>query len=148
MVGTMRMRVAQIACAGVLALAGLGMSAAVAGAAWSNRANEISTLRSAATRFATAELNGDGATACAVLNAPLSDTVGHRTCAERWDASLHALLRTPGMRHKLQADLAAIPTADVALTDGDYTGTIALPTPLLGSQSRFAWTNNCWMLER
>ncbi len=144
----MRTRLITIGCAGLLALAALGLSAVAANAGWSSRANEVSTLRGAATRFVTAELAGSGSGACAVINAPLAGVVDHRTCAERWDASLHAMLRTPGARRQLQADAAAIATARVVLSDGDYVATIALPTPLLGSESRFVWTNNCWMLER
>lgn len=145
---TMRMRLAQAGCAGLLALAGLGMAATTAAAGWSSTANEVATLRSQATRFVTAEINGDGATACAVLNAPWSGVVDHRTCTQRWDASLHTLLRTPGARRQLRADAAAIPTARVDLSADGYTATIALPTPLFASLSRFVWTNNCWMLER
>ncbi len=148
MVRGVRTRLAHVAAAGVLAVAGLGFSAAVAGASWGSKATEVSTLRSQATRFVTAELNGDGATTCAVLNAPLSDTVDGRTCAQRWDASLHTMLRTPGERQRLRGDLHAIPTASIAFSDGDYIGEITLPTPLLGSSSRFYWTANCWMLER
>jgi hypothetical protein len=144
----MRTRLATIGCSALVALSGLGLTAAAANAGWSSRANEISTLRNAATRFVTAELNGDGAGACGVLNAPLAGTVHGRTCAQRWDASLHALLATPGARGHLRADLAAIATAHVTLSNYDYVGTIALPTPLMGSESRFLWTNNCWMLER
>lgn len=107
-----------------------------------------STLRSAATRFVTAELAANGADACAVLNAPLTKMQDGRTCAERWTASLHELMREPGMRHKLKADLAAIPTAPVTVTGGGYHGTITLPTPLLDGSSRFFWTANCWMLQR
>ena len=143
----MRLRVARLGCAGLLALTGLGAGAATATAGWSNKANEIATLRSAATRFVTAELNGDGATACAVLNPPLAGVVGHRTCAQRWDASLKTQLAVPGERHRLLADQHAIATASVVLSSGDYVGTIALPNPLLGSESRFLWTENCWMLE-
>ncbi len=145
---SMRTRLITIGCSGLLALAGLGLTAVAATAGWSSPANEISTLRSAATRFVTAELAGSGSGACGVLNAPLAGVVGHRTCAERWDATLHTMLRTPGERHRLQADAAAIATARVSLSSGDYVATIALPTPLLGSESRFVWTNNCWMLER
>jgi hypothetical protein len=30
----------------------------------------------------------------------------------------------------------------------EYTATVALPAPLLAGASRFAWSENCWMLER
>ena len=148
MVCTMRTRLAQVAGVGVLAFAGLGLSVAPASASWASRTTEVSTLRAHATRFVTAELKGDGTTACAVLNAPLSDPVGHRTCAQRWDASLRTLLANPSERRQLRADATAIATAHVGLTNDGYTATIALPTPLLGSGSRFVWTDNCWMLER
>ncbi len=46
--------------------------------------------------FVTAELAGNGASACAILNAPLRATRHDRTCAQRWDAKLAALLREPG----------------------------------------------------
>ena len=108
----------------------------------------VSTLRSAATRFVTAELAANGADACAVLNAPLTKTVGGQTCAQRWTASLRAELSKPGMRHALRADLVAIPSAPVSVSANGYHGTISLPTPLLDGSSRFFWTANCWMLQR
>ena len=103
-------------------------------------------LRTAATKLITAELNGDGATACGVLYAPLTGTVGGRTCVQRWDARSARILATSGGTRRLRADLRAVPTAAVKI-DGLY-GSIALPHPLLGGQSRFYWTANCWMLMR
>jgi hypothetical protein len=132
-----------------LATAALSAAAAApAAAGWSSHANEVSTLRAQATRFITAELAGDGATVCAVLNSPNHGVGPHQTCAGHWDAALRTLLRTPGARRRLTADLHAVAGARVTLTHGDYVGSLALPTPLLGSSSEFYWTNNCWMLER
>jgi hypothetical protein len=103
------------------------------------------TLRSAAERLITAELARDGATACGILNAPLTATVGGRTCAQRWDARIGHLLARHGGRATLRADLRAVPSAVVSIS-GEW-GTIALPHPLLDGQSRFYWTANCWMLS-
>ena len=104
-----------------------------------------STLRSAAARLITAELARDGATACGILNAPLTATVDGRTCAQRWDARIGHMLARRGGRAALRADLRAVPSAAVSIT-GEW-GTIALPHPLLDGQSRFYWTANCWMLN-
>jgi hypothetical protein len=99
----------------------------------------------AAHNFVTAELNGDGAGACAILAARRRATVHHRTCAQRWDARLHALLRRPAGRAGLRRERAAIASATVEVR-GDR-ATIALPQPLAGdSANRFLWTENCWML--
>jgi hypothetical protein len=104
-----------------------------------------STLRSAAARLLAAELARDGASACGVLNAPLTATVGGRTCAQRWDARIARLLAHRGGRAALRADLRAVPSAAVSIS-GEW-GTIALPHPLLNGSSRFYWTANCWMLS-
>ncbi|MGH2852406.1 MAG: hypothetical protein ACRDLP_17550 [Solirubrobacteraceae bacterium] len=104
-----------------------------------------STLRSAAARLLTAELARDGATACGILNAPLTATVHGRTCAQRWDARIGHMLARRGGRAALRADLRAVPSAAVSIS-GEW-GTIALPHPLLDGQSRFYWTANCWMLN-
>ena len=103
-----------------------------------------STLRAATVRLITAELNRDGATACGVLNAPLTSTIGGRTCAQRWTARSARLLAAPGGARRLRADLGAAVAAPVAIT-GEH-GSIALPYPLLAGHSRFYWTANCWML--
>jgi hypothetical protein len=92
----------------------------------------------------TAELAGDGASACDVLNAPLRATEHGRTCAQRWDARLTRLLRESGTRTRLRAQERAIASAAVVVRGGD--ATISLPTPLTGSENRFVWSENCWML--
>jgi hypothetical protein len=128
-----------LACAGAL---GLGLSASASAA---DPASGTPLLRTAATKLITAELNGDGATACSVLYAPLTGTVSGRTCVQRWDArSAHIMASTAGAR-RLRADLRAVATAPVTL-NGLY-GSIDLPHPLLGGHSLFYWTANCWMLE-
>jgi len=103
-----------------------------------------SGLRVAVTRLLSAELAGDGATACSILYAPLAGTVGGRTCAQRWDARIARLLSRRGGAARVRSDLRAVPSAAVR-TSGLY-ATIALPNPLLDGTSRFYWTANCWML--
>lgn len=103
-----------------------------------------SGLRYAVTRLLTAELGRDGAGACAVLNAPLNATVDGHSCAQRWDARIERMLAVHGGARRLQADLHAVAGAPVRVA-GLY-ATIALPHPLLDGQSRFYWTDNCWML--
>jgi hypothetical protein len=93
-----------------------------------------------------ADLAGDGAGVCAVLNAPLTGTVAGRTCAERWDVRSRARTATAAGRLALRRDLRAVASAVVTI-DGEQ-GSIALPVPLLAGQSRFYWTANCWMLTR
>ena len=104
----------------------------------------VAGLRVAATRLLDAELARDGATACGILNAPLTATVNGRSCAQRWDARFaHVLGKRGGKAHVL-ADLRAVASAAVAM-NGNY-ASIALPQPLLAGHSQFYWTNNCWML--
>src|SRR5271154_154027 len=106
----MRTRPGYLGCIALLALVVGGASASASGGMTSG----VAGLRAAATRFVGAELDGDGATACAGLNPPLDVTVGHRTCAQRWDASLRAMLRTPGARQRLRVDAGAIGSAPVS----------------------------------
>jgi hypothetical protein len=106
---------------------------------------QISWVRRAATNFVTAELGGDGASACAILNAPLRASEHHRTCAQRWDAKLARLLREAGARARLRSEKRAIASATV-LVHGDV-ASIELPAPLMSGPNRFLWTENCWMLE-
>ncbi len=106
----------------------------------------VSGLRAQVRRFINDELNDNGADACAVLNSPDYGVSGHQTCAQKWDASLHEL--TPSQRGALNDDARVVPTADVTRADHGLVATITRPTPLIGSSSRFYWTNNCWMLER
>lgn len=105
---------------------------------------DAATLRAAAGRLLRAELSGDGAGVCAVLDAPLTKAVRGRTCAQRWDARSGAL--GVAERRGLRRDLRALARAAVTI-DGEH-GSIALPAPLLDGHSRFYWTANCWMLTR
>jgi hypothetical protein len=127
-----------------LAVSLLAPAAAMAAESYGS-AEQIAWVRRAARNFVSAELNADGAGACAILNAPLRVTVGHRTCAQRWDARLHALLRRPGERTRLRSERAAIARA-VVVVHGDR-ARIELPDALASdSANRFLWTENCWML--
>jgi hypothetical protein len=105
---------------------------------------QIAWVRSAATRFVTAELAGDGASACGILNAPLRASERGRTCAERWNTKLAKLLGQPGARANLRAQKRAIATATVLVHAN--AATIELPAPLMGGANRFVWSENCWML--
>lgn len=127
-------------------IAFLGALALFASTALAGSAATSATLRAATVRLITAELNRDGATACGVLNAPLTSTAGGRTCAQRWAARSARLLAVPGGARRLRADLSAAATAPVAI-NGEH-GSIMLPYALLNGHSRFYWTNNCWMLTR
>jgi hypothetical protein len=106
---------------------------------------QIAWVRHAASNFVAAELSGNGAGACAILNAPLRATRHHRTCAQRWNAKLSKLLREPHGRAHLHTLQRAIPSATVIVHD--YIASINLPTPLMHGPNRFLWTENCWMLE-
>lgn len=128
-------------CASPLAAPGQTLASASGGTT-----EQRAWVRSAATRFVTAELARDGASACAILVRRLRATEHGRTCAERWDARLSALLRRqPGERKTLRDELRAIPRAAVAV-NADVAH-IDLPDPLLRGSSRFLWTENCWMLQ-
>jgi hypothetical protein len=128
-----------LACSAALVLALPAAASATSGVT-------AATLRAAAAKLITAELNRDGATACSVLNAPLTTTVAGLTCAQRWDTRSARLLAARGGASALRADLAAVSGAAVTI-NGEH-GVIALPHPLLHGHSRFYWTNNCWMLTR
>jgi hypothetical protein len=106
---------------------------------------QIAWVRRAASNFVAAELSGNGARACAILNAPLRTTQHQLTCAQRWNAKLSKLLREPLSRAHLHTLQRAIPSATVIVHD--YTASINLPTPLMHGPNRFLWTENCWMLE-
>jgi len=125
--------------AGVIALA-------VPVAATADTTGTAATLRAATARLITAELDRDGATACGVLNTPLTATVGGQTCTQRWDARSARLLAASGGAGRLRADLHAAASVPTAI-NGEH-GSIALPYPLLNGHSHFYWTNNCWMLTR
>jgi len=118
----------------------------VPAAAVADTTGPAATLRSATARLITAELNRDGATACGVLNTPLTATVGGQTCAQRWEARSARLLAASGGAGRLRADLHAAASAPIAIS-GEH-GSIALPYALLNGHSHFYWTNNCWMLTR
>ncbi len=134
--------------ASAVALAAPGALVAPAGALGAHSvgpSEQIAWVRSAATRFVTAELAGNGADACGILNAPLRGTEHGRTCTQRWNAKLAKLLHEPGGRARLHAQKHAIPSAAV-IVHGNV-ASIDLPTALMGSSNRFLWTENCWMLE-
>jgi hypothetical protein len=105
---------------------------------------QIAWVRSAAGRFVAAELSGNGAGACAVLNAPLRAVEHHRTCEQRLNARLGKLLHERGARSRLRAEQRAIASARVVV-HGNL-ASIELPAPLLAGPNRFLWTENCWML--
>jgi hypothetical protein len=124
-------------CAAALALA-------LPAAATAQGGGTAAGLRNAAARLISAELAGDGATVCGVLDSSLTATIDGRTCAQRWDARSAALRATARGRHELRADLRAAANAPVAISES-Y-GSIALPAPLLAGRTRFYWTADCWML--
>lgn len=111
----------------------------------SGTAEQIAWVRRAATRFVSAELAGSGAGACEVLAARLRTSAGGRTCAQRWDARLRRLLGERGERARMRAQERAIPAAAVHVRG--TLASISLPTPLMGTASRFVWSENCWMLD-
>src|SRR5271155_4793385 len=117
-------------------LSGAGAASAAVGS--------VADLRGAVSSVITAELQHDGASACDKLYAPLTRTVDGRTCAQRWDARSSRLLDSTGGAARLHADLQALPSAKITF-DGLH-ATVALPHPLLGGETRFYWTDDCWML--
>jgi hypothetical protein len=106
---------------------------------------QVAWVRRAASNFVADELRGDGAAACAILNAPLRAAQHHASCAQRWNARLASLLRERGGRARLRAEAHAIGSARVVV-HGDR-ASIDLPAPLWIRPTRFLWTENCWMLE-
>jgi hypothetical protein len=131
---------AVIVCAAALALP----ATAFGGYSVGSR-EQIAWVRRAASNFVSAELAGNGAGACAILNAPLRANRHHRTCAQRWNARLRTLLHDPAARARLRAQRRAIPSA-VVIVHGDV-ASIGLSSPLMSGPNRFLWTENCWMLE-
>ena len=107
-------------------------------------AEQIAWVRRAATNFVTAELAGNGAGACGVLEGRLRSTQHGRTCEQRWDARIARQLHVPGARAQLRAQLRAIAHNRVSV-HGDV-ATLALPTPLMDGVSRLVWTEMCWMV--
>ncbi|HXR29457.1 MAG TPA: hypothetical protein VN772_07745 [Solirubrobacteraceae bacterium] len=136
------------AIATLVAASALAVPAAAA-AAYSEHSvgtpEQIAWVRRAAGNFVAAELSGNGAGACTVLNAPLRATVHHRTCEQRWNARLATLLRERGARAHLRAEQRAISSARVVVHGN--VASIELPSPLMSGPNRFLWTENCWMLE-
>jgi hypothetical protein len=137
---TLRRILAALACA-----AALIPSASAAAAGSVGTSEQIAWVRRAASNFVSAELSGNGAGACAILNAPLRTTQHHRTCAQRWNAKLSKLLRDPHSRARLHTLQRAIPSATVTVHHD--VASINLPTSLMHGPNRFLWTENCWMLE-
>jgi hypothetical protein len=137
-----RQAIATLTCA--LAL----LPAAATTGAYSERSvgspEQIAWVRRAAGNFVAAELSGNGAGACAVLNVPLRATEHHRACQQRWNARLGRLLHKRGARSRLRVEQRAIARARVVVR-GDL-ASIELPAPLLNGPNRFLWTENCWML--
>ncbi len=126
----------------------LGVAAALAvpGAALADATGTVPGLRAQVVRLLTAELHHDSSTVCAILNAPMNGTLRGVPCTTRWTRSLERILSKPGARAALRADIASAASAAVS-SDGIH-ASITLPHPLLGGESRFYWTNNCWMLMR
>jgi hypothetical protein len=142
---TFRSATATLACAvAVVAPAALVVPENASGARSVGTSSQIAWVRSAASRFVTAELAGSGADACGILNAPLRGSEHGRTCTQRWDARLAKLLREPGGRARLRAQKHAIGTAAVVVHGN--VASIDLPTTLMGDANRFVWSENCWML--
>lgn len=126
-------------------LAALMPASSAAAASSHGTAEQISWVRSAASRFVAAELARNGEGACAILNAPLRNTIHGRTCAQRWDAKLAVMLRDPARRRMLRSQQRAIGSAAV-IVHGNVAH-LALSTPLIAGPNQFKWTEMCWMLE-
>ena len=137
---TLRRIIAALACAATLIPPARALADSSVGTP-----EQIAWVRRAASNFVVAELGGNGAGACAILNAPLRTTQHHRTCAQRWNAKLSKLLREPHSRAHLHTLQRAIPSATIIVHG--YIASINLPTPLMHGPNRFLWTENCWMLE-
>jgi hypothetical protein len=135
----LRRSIATVTCALVFLLPGGALGAHSVGTR-----EQVSWVRRATTNFVVAELHGDGAGACTILNAPLRATMDGRTCAQRWDSKLAHLLREPSARARLRTEERAIGSATVII-HGSH-ASIQLPTPLMGGANRLLWTENCWML--
>jgi hypothetical protein len=137
---------ATLSCAATLAVP---VALATPAGAWAAHSvgtpGQIAWVRSAASRFVTAELAGSGASACGILDVSLRSSEHHRTCAQRWDTRLARMLREPGARARLRAQKRAIATAAVQV-HGNL-ASIDLATPLMDGPNRFRWSENCWMLD-
>lgn len=132
--------IAVLACTTALALPAGAQAAHSVGSY-----EQVEWVRRAATNFVRAELAGNGAGACAILNAPLRATEHARTCEQRWNAKLSKLLREPGARARLRAQRRAIGSA-IVIVHGNA-ASLELSTSLMGGPNRFVWTENCWMLD-
>jgi hypothetical protein len=135
-----RSTIALLACAVSLALPAAASASHSVGTS-----SQIAWVRTASTRFVTAELKRDPAEACAVLTAQKRATVDNRTCEQRWNAKIATMLREPGVRARLQADRRAIASATVIVHSN--VASIELPTPLLNGSNELLWTENCWMVK-
>jgi hypothetical protein len=135
----MRRRAASLSLAALLAALAL---TATASAHSTGTPEQISWVRRAATNFIAAELGRSGSGACAVLEARLRGG----DCQAHWNGRLQAMMSHSSVRAGLRADRHAVATAAVHVHGN--TATIELPSPLLAGESRFVWTEMCWMLER
>jgi hypothetical protein len=139
----MRRSILALLCCGAPLVTAAGASASQGSV---GTPEQIAWVRSASTRFVTAELTGDGAAACTILNSPMRATIRHRSCEQRWNAKLSRMLHTPGVRAQLRAERRAIAAARVVVS-GDQ-ASINLPAPLIaGAPNHLKWTENCWMVE-
>ncbi len=139
-----RVRTSVVAAVGLLLALGAAAVPAAASEYSTGTPQQIEWVRRAAGNFVTAELDGNGAAACAILNAALRATRGHQTCEQRWNAKLAGLLRERGERHRLRAERHAIPSARVTVHGA--VASITLPEALMNGPNRFLWTENCWKL--
>ena len=135
-----RSKITLLACAVSLALPVAASASHSVGTS-----SQIAWVRTASTRFVTAELKRDPSEACAVLTVQQRGTIDHRTCEQRWQAKIAKMLHEPGERARLQAERHSIATATV-LVHGNI-ATIELPAPLLNGSNELVWTENCWMVK-
>jgi hypothetical protein len=134
-----------VCAAALMSPAGVLVNPAVAlGAHSVGSSGQIAWVRRAAGNFISAELAGNGAGACGILNAPLRASEHDRTCAQRWSDRLARVLREPGARARLRTEQRAIHSAVVIVHRN--LATIELPAPLLGDSNRLVWTEDCWMV--
>lgn len=135
--------------AALIALLIAGCAGAAVAAGYSENSvgtpQQVAWVRRAAGNFLAAELARNGSAACAILDRRLRGAVRHRTCEQRMDAHLRSMLRAPGARSHLRAELHAARSAQV-IVHGNL-ASIDLPAPLLNGPNEFRWTENCWMLE-
>ncbi len=113
--------IALLACAAALPLRASASAAHSVGSA-----EQIAWVRRAATNFVSAELAGNGAGACGILNAPLRAHRASPYAARSAGTQARAACsHEPGGRARLRAQQRAIPSA-VVLVHGDV-ATIELP---------------------